>query len=395
MSAAVMEWIELIVRWLHVMAGIAWIGSSFYFVFLDASLRRRAGQDAGVIGESWQVHGGGFYQMQKFSVAPPAMPEELHWFKWEAYMTWLSGAAMLVLVYYFGASLFLVDPAVRALDPRTAVLISMASLAAGWVVYDYLCNSQLSDSGLSSVGFVLLVAVAWGYTQVFSGRGAFIHTGALIGTIMVGNVFFVIIPNQRKTVAALIAGEPPNPEYGRQAKRRSLHNNYLTLPVVFTMISNHSPVTFDGRWNWLILTAVMVAGGAIRHFFNRKNKGEGDHWWLWMAAAGAMFVAINLSLPKRETIDLASLPEVSFTEVRVILEQRCTVCHATEPTFRGTSSPPKGVVFETADDIARSARAIHTQAVRSRAMPPGNVTEMTDEERLLLNAWFLRGASTE
>ncbi|HET6518397.1 MAG TPA: urate hydroxylase PuuD, partial [Geminicoccaceae bacterium] len=252
MNPIVWDWVNLTVRWLHLIAGIAWIGSSFYFMALDASLRRRAGLPAGVAGEAWQVHGGGFYNMRKYMVAPAELPDELHWFKYEAYFTWISGFVLLWIVYYVGAGIYLIDRSVMDLSPAAATAIGVGSLAVGWVIYDQLCKSRLggNEALLAAVGFVLLVAATWGYTRVFSGRGAYIHAGALIGTIMVANVFLVIIPNQKKVVASLLAREQPDPALGKQAKQRSAHNNYLTLPVLFAMISNHYPMTFGHRWNW-------------------------------------------------------------------------------------------------------------------------------------------------
>jgi uncharacterized membrane protein len=284
------EWANLGLRWLHVMAGIAWIGTSFYFVALDMGLKRRPGLPAGVQGEAWQVHGGGFYRMQKYAVAPDDLPEHLTWFKWEAYATWLSGFALLVALYYWNAELYLIDPAVMELTPGQAVAIGIGSVLAGLVVYEALCRSPLGrdDRLLAAVGFVLLVAAAWGYTRVFSGRGAFIHVGVLVGTIMVASVAHVIIPNQRKVVADLIARRQPDPRLGRQARQRSLHNNYLTLPVVFLMISNHYPLTFASRWNWAIVALVLVAGFAVRHFFNERHKGLPSPWWTWGVAAASL-----------------------------------------------------------------------------------------------------------
>ena len=283
METIVWEWVNLAIRWLHVIAGIAWIGSSFYFVHLDLSLKRREGLPDGASGEAWQVHGGGFYHMVKFMVAPSRMPDMLTWFKWEAYTTWLSGMALLVVVYYMAAELYLTDRAVLDLDPWAAIVISVGGLAAGWVVYDLLCRSPLgrNDVALTAIGFVFLVALVFISTLIFSGRGAFMQMGSLIGTMMVANVFLVIIPNQRKIVDDLIAGRSPDAELGRDAKQRSLHNNYLTLPVLFVMIGTHNPLAFASRWNWLILAIVLVMGAVIRHFFNQRHKGEASPWWTW------------------------------------------------------------------------------------------------------------------
>jgi len=392
---AIIEWVEMLVRWLHVIAGIAWIGSSFYFVFLDSSLRRRPDLAEGVGGESWQVHGGGFYHMQKYMVAPAAMPAELHWFKWEAYFTWLSGFALLILIYYIGADLYLIDRAALDISAGTAIGLSVVSLAAGWLIYDRLCKSPLgrNDGALSIVGFVLLVAAGWAYTHAFGGRGAYVHMGALIGTMMVANVFFVIIPNQKKTVAAMIAGDTLDPELGRSAKQRSVHNNYLTLPVLFVMISGHYPVTFGHEWNWLILAGIMVVGGVIRHFFNLRNQGQGDKWWLWGIAALLMIAIIWFT--SRQPERLVDADDVDFTQVRQIITTRCTVCHSVSPTFEGIDKAPKDVVIDTIEDIRREIPRIRAQAVVTDAMPPGNASEMTEAERNVLADWIAAGAPTE
>ncbi len=290
MDIIITEWVSAIFRWLHVIAGIAWIGSSFYFIHLDLSLKHREGLPAGVKGEAWQVHGGGFYQMIKYLVAPSEMPDELTWFKWEAYTTWLSGFALLVLVYYFHADLFLVDQSVLALTATQAALIAFCSLVAAWLVYEGLCRSPLGkhEVALAIVGYVFLVALTYLFTHVFSGRGAFNQIGALIGTIMVANVFVIIIPYQKKTVAALIAGTKPDPYWGEIGKQRSVHNNYLTLPVVFLMLSNHFPLFFGTRYNWLIVAIVLLIGPVIRHFFNARHAGKGSPWWTWALAAAGM-----------------------------------------------------------------------------------------------------------
>lgn len=391
-----LDWIELLVRWLHVIAGIAWIGSSFYFIFLDASLRRRDGMDVSLAGESWQVHGGGFYRMQKYLVAPGGMPDELHWFKWEAYTTWLSGFGLLCLTYYLQASVYLVDTRIYDMTAGTAVTMGAISLAVGWLAYDLLCRSPLGKNTglLAAFGVVLLIAAAWGYAQIFSGRGAYIHTGVLIGSMMAGNVFFVIIPNQKKVVADLIAGRTPNPALGIQAKQRSLHNNYLTLPVVFVMLSGHYPATYGGTYNWLILAGIFIAGGLVRHFFNQRHAGKGAKWWLWLAAAAVMSGVITIATPK--SVERAASAEVpGFAGVQAIIAQRCVSCHSAKPTFEGFDAPPLGVSFDSPEDIQRNAQRIFAQTVATNAMPLGNVTEMTDAERAVLSAWISAGAKNE
>jgi uncharacterized membrane protein len=393
----VWDWIGLVVRWLHVVAGIAWIGSSFYFIHLDASLKRRDGLPAGVGGEAWQVHGGGFYRMQKYLIAPPELPDELTWFKWEAYTTWLSGFALLVVLYYVGAEIYLIDPERLDLPPWLAIAISIASLALGWLVYDRLCRSRLGadDSRLALVLFVFLVGAAWGYAQVFPGRTAYIHAGALIGTMMVANVFLVIIPNQKVVVADLIAGREPDPGLGREAKQRSLHNNYLTLPVVFTMISNHYPMTFSSAWSWLIFAGVLVVGGLVRHFYNLRHAGRRPQWWLWPAAAALMLLLVAVSMQRPQMVADGEAATVPFALVREIIDQRCAVCHASRPSFAGFDAPPAGVTFETPDAIRREAARIQAQAIASDAMPPGNLTGITPEERRTIAAWLAAGAPVE
>ncbi len=397
MDALVTEWIGMMLRWLHVIAGIAWIGSSFYFVHLDLSLRKREGLTAGVGGEAWQVHGGGFYRMQKYLVAPAEMPEELTWFKWEAYTTWISGFLLLLAVYYTSADLYFIDRSVLDLTPATAVIASLVLLAAGWIAYDLMCRSPLgrNDALLMLVGFALLVGIAWGCTQIFSGRGAFIQIGALVGTIMVANVLIVIIPNQRKVVASLLAHEEPDPRLGKQAKQRSLHNNYLTLPVLFLMISNHYPLTFATGWNWVIVAVVIVMGVSIRHFFNSRHAGKATPWWTWgiTAAGGLMILWLNSFPVAAPAAGQASALErdAVFVAVEEIVLSRCSMCHSEEPVWEGVAIPPLNVRLETPADILREASRIETQAVLSRAMPPGNVTEMTEEERHLIAAWLARG----
>ncbi len=389
------EWLDMAVRWLHVIAGIAWIGSSFYFVHLDLSLKKREGLPEGAGGEAWQVHGGGFYNMVKYMVAPARMPDTLTWFKWEAYTTWLSGIALLILVYYLQAELYMIDPAVMALEPWMAVAVSVAGLALGWLVYDLLCKSPLggNETNLALVGFVFLVALSYLFTLVFSGRGVFMQMGALIGTMMVANVFMVIIPNQRKVVAALIAGKEPDPKLGAQAKQRSLHNNYLTLPVVFVMIANHYPLAFASQWNWLILAIVLVMGAVIRHFFNTQHKGEKEPWWTWGVAALGLLAILWLSAQPATPIEEAAVPEgYEMAEVENVVLSRCSMCHAAEPLWEGITVAPKGVLLETPEQIRQQARTIETQVLRTHAMPPGNITEIEPEERQLLAAWIAAGA---
>jgi uncharacterized membrane protein len=389
------EWLSLIVRWLHVVAGIGWIGSSFYFIHLDLSLKPRAGLPEGVKGDAWQVHGGGFYHMVKYLVAPARMPDELTWFKWEAYTTWLSGFALLVIVYYLGAELYLIDKSVLDLTAPMAAAIAFGSLVLAWLLYEGLCRSPLGrhEIPLALVGYVFLVALTYGFTHVFSGRGAFTQIGALIGTIMVANVFLIVIPNQNKTVAAMLAGKEPDPVWGDLGKQRSVHNNYLTLPVVFLMISNHYPLMFATRFNWLIVAIVLAIGPVIRHFFNSRHEGKGSPWWTWgVAAAGMIAVAWLSGAGPRETTTGAHAERVNVTAAHDAILSRCSMCHMPEPIWPGVHAPPKGVLLDGPDNIHRHAHLIEINAVRSRAMPPGNITEMTDQERHVLAAWLAAGA---
>jgi uncharacterized membrane protein len=395
------EWLSAGVRWLHVVTAIAWIGSSFYFIALDLGLRRRPGMPEGAHGEEWQVHGGGFYHVQKYLTAPREMPEHLTWFKWESYSTWLTGFALLAVVYYAGADLYLIDRNVLDLSVPMAILISTGSIGLGWLVYDLLCRSRLgtSDTGLMLVLYAMLVAIAWGYTQLFTGRAALLHLGALTATVMTANVFMVIIPNQKKVVADLVAGKQPDPALGKQAKQRSLHNNYLTLPVVFLMLSNHYPLAFATEFNWVIASLIFIIGVLIRHYFNTTHARQGRPTWAWAAAAVVFVVIIWLStVPKVLTGD-ARVSErggtytasVHFPAVRDTVLSRCSMCHTAEPAWEGIYQAPKGVVLDSDETIGENAREIYLQAGRSHAMPPGNVTEITPEERALIAAWFEAG----
>ncbi|HHZ07649.1 MAG TPA: urate hydroxylase PuuD [Rhizobiales bacterium] len=392
------DWLSFAIRWLHVVTGIAWIGSSFYFVALDLGLRQRPGLPAGAHGEEWQVHGGGFYHIQKYLVAPAEMPDHLTWFKWEAYSTWLTGFALLCVVYYAGADLFLIDRNVLDVSAPVAIGLSLASIALGWILYDLLCKSPLggNDTTLMLVLYAILVAMAWGYTQLFTGRAAFLHLGAFTATIMSANVFMVIIPNQKIVVADLIAGRKPDPKYGKIAKTRSLHNNYLTLPVVFLMLSNHYPLAFATEYNWVIASIIFIIGVLIRHYFNTVHARKGNPTWTWLAAAVLFVIVIWLStVPKALTGDTkvsaageAFIASSHFPAVRDTVLGRCAMCHAAEPAYEGIYHAPKNVVLETDTAIAEHAREIYLQAGRSHAMPPGNVTFVTPEERALIVAWY-------
>jgi uncharacterized membrane protein len=397
---AVLEaWIEFAVRWTHVITAVAWIGSSFYFIALDLGLRKSPDLPPGAYGEEWQVHGGGFYHVQKYLVAPDRLPDHLIWFKWESYATWLSGFALLVLVYYLGAELYLVDPTVADIAVWQAVLISLASLGFGWLVYDTICKSRFGDDNtrLMLLLYVILVAMAWGYTQVFSGRAALLHLGAFTATIMSANVFMIIMPNQRIVVADLKAGRVPDPKYGRIAKQRSTHNNYLTLPVLFLMLSNHYPLAFATQYNWIIASLVFLMGVTIRHYFNTRHAGKGNPTWTWAVTAVLFLIIAWLSTaPMRlwepeaklqgAALTFASAP--GFDEVTTIVQGRCSMCHAAEPVWAGMLWPPKGVVLETPAQIANEARRIYLQAGVSHAMPPANLSYIEPQEREAIVRWF-------
>ena len=406
----VWEWVSILLRWLHVTAAIAWIGASFFFMHLDASLRKMPAMNPGVAGVSWQVHGGGFYEMSKYMLAPSTLPDHLIWHKWQSYWTWISGFSLLCWVYYGQSRLFLIDPNVAPLQAWQAAGIGIGALALGWLVYDQLCKSPLAknDALLALVGFGYVVLMSYAFTLVFSGRGALIHTGALMATIMTFNVFFIIMPNQRKAVAALLAGETPDPKWGKASKIRSTHNNYITLPVLFMMLSNHYPVTFANRAAIpALVICIIVAGAMVRYFFNRWHAEEAAApWWAWLAAMVAIWAAFWITMAAtpgmRAEIGLGPVetPSVSAAlalprapaDVVAVIDTRCVVCHAHEPVWAGIGVAPKGVLLDSPERIAALAPAIHMQAVLTHNMPPNNLTDMTDAERQVLARW-LAGAS--
>jgi len=407
LDAYLLEWGSLLLRWLHVIAGIAWIGSSFFFMHLDASIRPAPDIPAGKGGHAWQVHGGGFYEMKKYLVAPSFMPAELTWHKWQAYWTWFSGFFLLVWIYYAQSSLYLIDPAVMILPAWQAAGIGVGSLVLGWAVYDALCRSPLAKNEvlLAVGGFGFVVLMAWLYAQVFSGRGAMIHIGALMATMMAGNVLMVIIPNQRKVVADLIAGRVPDAKYGKIGKQRSTHNNYITLPVVFMMLANHYPVTYANNAVIPVITAlVIVAGAIIRHFYNVRHFDHAKSpWWAWAVAAVAMLLAFYVAMASspggRDRLGLAQLDEKRIqlaglalppAHVTDIITGRCAMCHAPEPGWTGIQIAPKGVMLHTPERIALQRDAIRMQAVLTHAMPPNNLSEMTLAERRAVAEWLRR-----
>jgi uncharacterized membrane protein len=399
-----LEWMNLLVRWLHIITGIAWIGASFYFVWLDNSLRPPApgGELArkGVAGELWAVHGGGFYNPQKYMVAPAELPAELHWFKWEAYSTWLSGFALLTIVYYFNAQAMMVDRSVADLSSWQAIGIGLGSLVVAWVFYDLLCRSKLGkhDLAFGAVIFAFLVGATWVLTHFLSGRAAYIHVGAMIGTIMVANVAMVIIPGQRKMVDAMRAGQKPDPVYGIRGKQRSVHNNYFTLPVLFIMISNHFAMTYHHAHAWAVLGMIMLAGVFIRHFFNLRHKGRIE--WKYPVIGVLLLAAVAIAIaPRPAALSAPAQPGAAsagpqFAQVQGIIAQRCVSCHAAHPSQPGFAAAPAGVALDNAQGISQNAARIYQQAVQLKAMPLANMTNMTDAERAQVAAWFEGGAKT-
>jgi uncharacterized membrane protein len=393
------DWLNLGIRWLHFIAGVAWIGASLYFVMLDTSLKppKRA-EDAkrGVLGELWAVHGGGFYVSQKFLTGPKGEPlsEDLHWSKWEAYTTWLSGMALLALIYWYGANAYLIDRSVRDLSVPAAIAISAGSLVVGWLVYDALCRMIKHELALSIVVYVLLVAAAWGYAQVFGGRAAYVHVGTLIGTIMVWNVFFHIIPGQKRMVAEIRAGRDPDPTPGIVGKQRSVHNTYFTLPVLFIMISNHYPMTYGAKHGWAILAVIMLAGALIRQYFVLRHTGRN----LIALPAGAVVLLLGLAIaiapkPAATGAAAAAAQTITFAQIQPVLKERCVVCHSQKPTFAGFVQPPGGLLLDTPEQVKAAATRIHQQTIATQTMPIGNLTKMTDEERALLGKWLADGAN--
>ena len=389
MTAFAADWLNLLVRWAHLVAGIAWIGTSFYFIALDLSLRRDEDAPEGVTGTAWEVHGGGFYRVEKYAVAPPSLPEHLTWFRWEAYLTWMTGFALLVVQFYLDAPAWLIDDAVMPLGSWQAIAISVASLAVGWFVYDALCRSKIgaNATALAVTVFVLVVLATWGYTQVFSARAALVHAGALVGTIMAFNVFAVIIPNQKKVVAALLGGDAPDPRLGAVAKQRSLHNTYLTLPVLLLMVSGHYPMLTGHPHAWLLVALIIVGGGSARHFLVHHEVGTpfAAIGWTLPVIAVALGVAVTMTAPGSRD---SSTELVSDVEVLGITDAHCVSCHAQQPTHPAFRTAPKNIVLESTDDLRRYADLVDLHTVRTRTMPLGNPTGMTDEERTRLGAWL-------
>ncbi len=393
MEAYLLDWANLLLRWLHVISGVAWIGASFYFVMLDNSLTqpvKRSDSDKGVSGELWAVHGGGFYHSQKYKVGPKGEPlsDNLHWSKWEAYTTWFSGMALLVIIYWFGANTYLIDQQVMPMSATMAITISGSVLVAGWLIYNTLCRVLANkDTLLTAIILLLIIATDWALFQAFSARAAYLHVGAMMGTIMVFNVMIHIIPGQKKVVAQIRAGEEPDSAPGIIGKQRSVHNTYFTLPVLFIMISGHYPITYGNEHGWLVLAFVMMAGVLIRQFFVLRHRGL-VLWWLPVIGIIILLALIWVLRPSTEGIDnTASVAIVSDAQVTQVIAARCTVCHAVSPTQAGFSAPPLGLVLESSEQIALNAEKIAT-SVQSHYMPLGNLTGMTYEERLIISTWY-------
>ena len=396
MEAYVVDWLNILGRWVHFVTGIAWIGASFYFIWLDNHLETPADpadDQKGVGGEVWSVHGGGFYHAQKYKVAPLELPETLHWFKWEAYSTWISGMFLLALIYWYGADVYLIDPAVADLSAAWAVGSAVLILVGGWLSYDLLCKSPLGrqDSVLGVVLLLLVSLLAWGLCQLYSGRGAYIHFGAVLGTIMVANVFFVIIPGQRDMVQAASRGVAPDPAPGIRAKQRSVHNTYFTLPVLFVMTSNHYALTYSHEYNWLILIAISLAGALIRIWFVARHKGRPSALPIVVATLILVAVAVAIVPGSRA----AGGGKVTLNEIRPVIQSRCSACHSSAPTHIAFPAAPAGVVLDTDQQIIAEAQRIHQQTVVLRVMPIGNLTGISEEERSLIDAWYLHGAQAE
>ena len=421
MEAHFTEWLNLGIRWIHMIVGIAWIGASFYFVWLENNLNRSNPRE-GLSGDLWAIHGGGIYHLEKYKLAPPKMPENLHWFKWEAYATWLSGVALLLVVYYLNPTLYLVKPGVD-LAPAAAIAIGLGSMAVSYLIYHVLCDSPLGKRPglLGAVLFVLIIAAAYGFSQIFSGRAAYIHVGAIIGTIMVGNVFFTIMPAQRALVKAIEENTTPDPTLPAKGLLRSRHNNYFTLPVLFIMISNHFPSTYGSQYNWLILAGLAILAVLVRHYFNTRHDSSKYVWTLPAAALGMISLAY-VTAPTHRTVspvpaalveqhaspqqaspvepvppeqagtDTVSTGIGDFAKVASVIQKRCTVCHSASPTSPMFSAAPAGFMLDTAEQIRAQAAKIHAQSVATHIMPLGNITQMTQDERDLIGRWITEGA---
>ena len=392
MESHVVEWLNLIVRWAHVVFGIAWIGASFYFNFLENSLNRTENLRDELAGNLWAVHGGGFYYLEKYKIAPKEIPKHLHWFKYEAYFTWLSGFVLLIIVYYLNAKVYLIDPQVMDLAPKTAVAIGIGSLIVGWFVYDLLCKSRLSKNPavFGLILFLFIAGASYLLLQVFSARAAYIHVGALIGTMMVGNVFRVIIPSQKAMVKAAIEGTPVNPQLGKNALLRSRHNNYLTLPVIFIMISNHYPSTYGSAYNWIVLMGLTITSVLVKHYLNKIEQGQKAVWIMPIAVIGMISMAL-ITVPRTKEVCVEGTT-TSFLDVQPIIQKRCVQCHSASPTDEVFTVAPNNIMLDTPEQCATHADRILQRAVISKTMPQVNKTGMSQEERDALQCWIEGGA---
>ena len=399
MTYVFFEWTEFLVRWFHVITGIAWIGSSFYFIALDLSLRNSDQIPKEAHGEAWQVHGGGFYRIIKYLVAPSKMPNELTWFKWEAYGTWISGFLLLAIVYYLSAELYMIDMEKFDISQTDAILISIFGIILGWIIYDQICKYTVNQNLNILALFILLVFTffSWFFFQVFSYRGAFIQIGSMLGTIMVANVLMIIIPGQKKVVNSLLKGEKPDPKHGVTAKQRSLHNNYLTLPVIFIMISNHYPVIYATKFSWIIISLIIIVGALIRHYFNIKHTGKKPPYWIWLPISIIILLSMYitelgkpklLNEEKKSAKIINQIPKNLILASEEIIISKCSMCHAKEPLWENLHIPPKMVILETKEDIIKHIDGIYSQVVASYAMPPGNVTFIESSERQTLNSLY-------
>ena len=389
-----LDWLDLIVRWIHIIVGIAWIGTSFYFNWLDSKLDRSIIKND-IEGELWSVHSGGFYNINKLKGPPKQFPKELHWFKWEAYTTWISGFVLLIIVYYLNSESILIDKKINDISTFTAIIISVTFLLGSWFIYDFLCKSKLINNTLifSLICLILASLLSYVLTKIYGSRAAYIHVGACLGTIMAANVFQVIIPSQKNMVNSALENKKPDLKKGISAKNRSIHNNYITLPVLFIMISSHFPFTYGHKYNWLILILISIIGASVRHYFNLKNKKQHKIWILPAAAIGMICLSLYVSIPKiNKNIDNNNLKEIiSFNEVNNIIKYRCGVCHASKPTFDGFDEPPLGIIFDSPEDILNNIDKIKAQSIDSDIMPPGNLTGMTKDERNKINSWIIQG----
>ena len=393
------EWIELTLRWLHVIAGIAWIGSSFYFIALDLSLKQGKNLPDKSHGEAWQVHGGGFYHLVKYLVAPSKLPSELTWFKWEAYATWVSGFALLALIYYAGAELYMIDIIKYDFEKYEAVIISILGIIFGWLIYDIICRISLKTNVYTLIGsiFILITAMSWVYSEIFSYRGAFMQIGTILGTIMVANVLMVIIPGQKKVVASLIANETPDPKHGMIAKQRSLHNHYLTLPVIFIMISNHYPLIYATKYSWIIIPIILIIGALIRHFFNVKHTGSKPPYWVAIPVTIFTLLTIYISYSGKPELSemkgnatlINKIPKPILANAQEIIVSKCAMCHAREPLWENMANAPKLIRLETKKDIVDNIDNIYSQSVLSFAMPPGNLSFIEDHERVEIQKLYI------